>query len=126
MAKTYSIIYQCYDNLTTALAKYQDNWRCDETWVRIVSSRYPEVINSVGFSRKVFNCAISGYAAQCGSPNESGIFMHQFLMPCPYDSGKRRKLSFYYRQVAGNPPTDQKKHMIARMCMLGYQRRNAR
>ena len=26
-------------------------------------------------------------------------------MPCPYDSGKRREVSFYYRQVAGKPPT---------------------
>ncbi len=25
-------------------------------------------------------------------------------MPCPYDSGKRKKVSFYYRQVAGKPP----------------------
>ena len=30
--------------------------------------------------------------------------MHQFWMPCPYDSGKRRQVFFYYRQVAGKPP----------------------
>ena len=104
MAKTYSIIYQCYYNLSTAVAKYQDNWMCDETWVRVISLRYPDVINSISFSREVFNRAISGYAAQCGSPNELGIFMHQFWMLCPYDSGKRRRVSYFYRQVAGKPP----------------------
>ena len=25
-------------------------------------------------------------------------------MPCPYHLGQRRKVSFYYRQVAGKPP----------------------
>jgi len=25
-------------------------------------------------------------------------------MPCPYDSGKQRKVSFYYRQVKRKPP----------------------
>jgi hypothetical protein len=33
-----------------------------------------------------------------------GIFMHQFWMLCPYDSGKRRRVSYFYRQVAGKPP----------------------
>ncbi len=94
MAKKYSIIYQCYVNLTDALKKFQDNWMSDETWVRVLSSRYPDVINSVGFSRELFNRAISRYATQCGSPNESCIFMHQFLMPCPYE-GQQRKVSFY-------------------------------
>ena len=65
MAKAYSIsiVYQCYDNLSTAVAKYQDNWMCVETWVRVISLRYPGVINAISFLRKVFNRAISGYAA---------------------------------------------------------------
>ena len=104
MAKKYSIIYQCYVNLTDAVKKFQDNWMSDETCFRVLSSRYPDVINSVGFSRELFNRAISRYATQCGSPNESCISMHQFSMPCPYGSGKQRKVSFYYRQVKRKPP----------------------
>jgi hypothetical protein len=103
MAKKYSIIHQCYINLTTAVAKYQDNWISDKTWFRVTSSRYPDVIKSIRFSCAAFNHAISGHANQCGSLNESGIFMHQFLMPCPYER-QQRKVSFYYRQVAGKPP----------------------
>ena len=84
-----------------AVAKYQDSWICDKTWFRVISSRYPDVINSTGFSHAAFNRAISGHAAQCGSPNELGI--HQFSMPCPYE-GQRRKVFFYYWQVAEKPP----------------------
>ena len=31
MAKTYSIIYQCFVNLTDAVKKYQDNWTAATT-----------------------------------------------------------------------------------------------
>jgi len=102
MAKKNSIIHQCYVNLTTAVAKYQDSWKCDETWFRDIRLRYPDVLNAIGFSRAALNHAISGHTAQCGSPNELGIFMHQFLMPCPYE-GQQRKVFFYNRQVAGMP-----------------------
>ena len=104
MVKPNDIISQCYVNLTDAIEKYQDNWICDETWFRVISARYPDVINSVGFSRAAFNRAISCRASQCGAQNASGIFLHHFSMPCPYHSGQRRKVSFYYRQVKGKPP----------------------
>ena len=102
MVKPNDIISQCYVNLTNAVEKYQDNWICDETWFRVISARYPDVINSVGFSRVAFNRAISRRASQCGTPNDSGIFMHHFQMPL-YE-GKKRKVFFYYRQVAGKLP----------------------
>jgi len=103
MVKHNDIISQCYINLTDAIEKYQDNWICDETWFRVISARYPDVINSVGFSRAALNRAISRRASQCGTPNDSGIFMHHFQMPCLYE-GKKRKVFFYYRQVKGKPP----------------------
>ena len=78
MVKNRDIIRQCYVNMTDAVAKYQDNWMCDETWARLISSRYPEVINSVGFSRATFNRAISTLASQCGTQNALGILIHQF------------------------------------------------
>jgi hypothetical protein len=104
MAKHNDIICLCYVNLTDSVEKYQDNWICNETWFRVISARYPNVINSVGFSRAAFNRAILGHASLCGSLNESLIFKQQFSMPCPYDSNQRRRVSFYYRQVAGKPP----------------------
>ena len=103
MVKPNDIISQCYINLNNAVEKYQDNWICNETWFRVISACYPNVINSVGFSRVAFNCAISRRASQCGTPNYSGIFMHHFQMPCLCE-GKKRKAFFYYRQVAGKPP----------------------
>ena len=106
MAKKYSIIYQCYVNLTDAVKKFQDNWMCDETWVRVITARYPDVINSIGFSRSSFNRVISMLASQCGTQNALGIFIHQFQMSCPYDSGQRRKVSYFYRQIIGKPPAD--------------------
>ena len=48
MAKRYSIIYQCYDNLTDALEKFQDNLMCDKTWVRVISSCYPDGGGNLG------------------------------------------------------------------------------
>ncbi len=89
--------------MTNALEKYQDNWICDKTLFRVISASYPGVINSVGFSRAAFNHAISLRASQCGTLHDSGIFVHNFQMPCLYES-KKRMVFFYYRHVAGKPP----------------------
>ena len=35
-----------------------------------------------------------------------GIFIQQFQMSCPYDSGQRRKVSYFYRHINGKPPAD--------------------
>ena len=32
------------------------------------------------------------------------IFIHQFQISCPYESGQPRKVSFFYRQMAGKLP----------------------
>ena len=105
MGRKRIIIYQCYGKLTDAIEKYQDNWMCDETWFKVITSRYPEVVNAIGgFSREDFNRAISDHASQCGAPNELGIFKHQFALSCPYNLGQWRRVSFYYRQVKGKPP----------------------
>ena len=69
MGKNGDIIRQCFVNLTDAVEKFQDNWMCDETWVRVITARYPDVINSIGFSRSSFNRVISMLASQCGTQN---------------------------------------------------------
>ena len=109
MAKSSDIIRQCYVNLTDAVEKFQDNWMCDETWVRVITARYPDVINSILFSRATFNRAISTIASQFGTHNALGIFIHQFQTSCPYDSGQQRRVSYFYRQVAGKPPAAPKR-----------------
>jgi hypothetical protein len=86
MVKQKDIIRQCYINLTDAMEKYQDIWMCDETWVRVINARYPNVINSVGFLRATFNCVIRRHAPECGTHNALDIFVHHFSMSCPYDS----------------------------------------
>ncbi len=78
MAKSSDIIRQCYVNLTVAVEKFQDNWMSNETWVRLIKLRYPDVINTIGFLRVTFNRAISTLASQCGTQNALGIFIHQF------------------------------------------------
>jgi len=105
MVKSSDIIFQCFVNLTDGLKKYQDNWMSDETWFGVISSRHPDIINSIGFSCTTFICAISMHASQCGTQNALGIFIHQFKTSCPYDSGQRRRVSYFYRQVAGKPPS---------------------
>ena len=105
MGRKKIIIYQCYIKLTDAIEKYQDNWMCDETWFKVITSHYPEVVNAIGgLSREDFNRAISDHASQCGAPNGLGIFKHHFASSCPYNLGQRRRVSFYYRQVKGKPP----------------------
>ena len=69
MVKNRYIICQCFVNLTDAVEKFQDNWMCDETWVRVITARYPDVINSIGSSCSSFNRAISMLASQCGTQN---------------------------------------------------------
>ncbi len=130
MVKPNDFISQCYVNLTDAIEKYQDNWICDETWFRVISALYSNVINSVGFSCVAFNHAISRRASQGGTPNDSEIFMHHFHMPCLYE-GKRGRLFFYYRHVTGKPPASPSgphdcKDVHIRVRPLGYQRRNER
>jgi len=78
MGKSSDIIRQRYINLTDAVEKFQDNWMSNETWVRVISLRYPDVINSIGFLRATFNRAISTLASQCGTQNALSIFIHQF------------------------------------------------
>ena len=126
MAKNSDIIRQCYVNLTDVIEKYQDNWVCDETWVRVISAHYPGVINSIGFSRATFNRAISRHASQCGTQNALSMFIHQFLISCPYDSGV-----IFYRHVAGKPPAAPSgphdcEDVLLRPDRLGYQQWNAR
>ena len=88
------------------LRSTQDNWICDETWVRVISARYPDVIKTIGFSRATFNRAISRHASQCGTQDDMGIFIQQFSTSCPYDSGQRRKVSYFYRLINGKPPAN--------------------
>jgi hypothetical protein len=103
MVKQKDIIHPCYINLTDVIEKYQGIWMCDKTWVRVISAPYPDVINSVGFLHTTFNCTIHRHAAECGTHNALGIFVHHFSMSCPYNSGKQGKVFFYYWQVSGKP-----------------------
>ena len=82
MATNGDIIRWCNINLSNAIEKYQDNWISDKTWVRVISARYPDVINTIGFSRATFNRAISRHASQCGTQNDMGIFIQQFSTSC--------------------------------------------
>ena len=105
MGKNESIISDSYLNLTAASSQYQDNWICDETWFRLLSSHYPHLKNTFKFTRVGLNRALSVKAGPFTGPNEFNLFLAKFQTECPY-SGERRRVSYFYRQVNGKPPSD--------------------
>ena len=105
MRKNESIISDSYLNLTAASSQYQDNWICDETWFRLLSSHYPHLKNTFNFTRVGLNRALSVKAGPFTGPNEFNLFLAKFRTECPY-SGERRRVSYFYRQVNGKPPAD--------------------
>jgi hypothetical protein len=57
------------------------------------------------FTREGLNRALSAKAGPCTDPNEFGLFVAKFSVKCPYSYQKRR-VSYYFRQVNGKPPSD--------------------
>jgi hypothetical protein len=51
------------------------------------------------------NRALSAKAGPCTDPNEFGLFVAKFSVECLYSYQKRR-ISYYFRQVNGKPPSD--------------------
>ena len=94
-----------YLNLTAASSQYQDNWICDETWFRLLNAHYPHMKNTFNFTRVGLNRALSVKAGPFTGPNEFNLFLAKFQTECPY-SGERRRVSYFYRQVNGKPPSD--------------------
>jgi hypothetical protein len=57
------------------------------------------------FTCEGLNCALSTKAGPCTDRNEFGLFVAEFSVKCPYSYQKRR-VSYYFRQVNGKPPSD--------------------
>jgi hypothetical protein len=99
------LISDCYLAFTAASSHQQDNWLCDETWVRLLIAHYPNLKKTCSLTRMLVTRAITKKAGPFTGPNEFAIFVKQFRTECPY-SGERRRVSYFYRQVNGKPPAD--------------------
>jgi hypothetical protein len=103
MAKNSDIIRQCYIIFTDAVEKYQDNWMCDKTGVRVISARYFDILLTLPACLVRPSIVPSLAMLLNVEPRMLWVLIHQLQMSCPYDSGQRRNVSFFYRQVAGKP-----------------------
>jgi hypothetical protein len=99
------LISDCYLAFTAASSHHQDNWLCDETWVRLLIAHYPHLKKTCSLTGMLVTRAITKKAGPFTGPNEFAIFVKQFRTECPY-SGERRRVSYFYRQVNGKPPAD--------------------
>jgi hypothetical protein len=60
---------------------------------------------TIPFTLEVLNRALYAKAGPFTGPHEFGLFVAKFHVECPY-SGKKRRVSYYFRQVNGKPPAD--------------------
>ncbi len=101
------IIFDAYCKLTATRRELQDNWICDQTLLRLLDAHYPSLKNTFDFTRGRMVRALSAYAPPTfHSQNEHGVFSKQFQTSCPYDGTKRRRVTYFYRQLNGKPPAD--------------------
>ena len=107
MATSFKIIFDAYCKLTATRRELQDNWICDETLLRLLDAHYPSLQNTFGFTRGRLVRALLAYVPPIFHiKHEHGVFLKQFKTSCPYDSTKRRRVSYFYRQWNDKPPAD--------------------
>jgi hypothetical protein len=94
------LIAQAFDKLSLSEPAYSDLWLCDETWIRALKSRYPDISKLATFDAVSFNRALlAKYGTvyeKYGDENLYGVFSKKFKTVCPYDDSKRRTVRFYY------------------------------
>jgi len=61
--------------------------------------------NTFNFTREGLNRTLSAKAGPFTGPNEFGLLLEKFQTECPY-SGDERRVTYFYREVNGKPPTD--------------------
>ena len=103
--KNRDIIFETYSSLTAASPYYQQNWMGNETIVWILNAHCPQLKKAFNFTCEVLNRILSAKAGPFTGPNEFGLFVANIYVECPY-SGKKRRVSYYFRQVNGKPPAD--------------------
>ena len=63
------LICDSYLSLTAACSQYQDNWLCDETWVRLLIAHYPHLKKTCSLTRMLSKISI-------GMQERKGQFQH--------------------------------------------------
>ena len=61
-----------------ARATHGDVWMCDETIVRAIRARYPDIIKNIDLNRKYVNSALRGLAGAFDSSNIIGFYHTTF------------------------------------------------
>ncbi len=110
------LILDCYINLTPACSQYQNKWICDETWYRLLNAHYPTLKKTFDFLCEELNRILTDNAGPCTDPNKLSLFVAKFSTEYPFSDQKRR-VSYYFRQVNGKPPSDPKYAVDVRVCV---------
>ena len=71
-----------------------DQWICDESQLRILTSYYPTL---KGTTCKSLNTLIGKLAGSFDASNTNRVYYAQFKVPCPVQQSSQRSVSFWYR-----------------------------
>ena len=98
------LIAKAWLKLSSEQTQYQDRWVLDETWVRVMTRCYPDLVSATNIDCGKFNHAMTtSYGSiydHFDSSNHLGIFHKKFTAVCPY-SNKRCPVRWYYWTVKG-------------------------
>ncbi len=101
-----TIVIKSWLQITDELSEdYHDRWICDESWFRIIGSKYPNFTSSFDFKRKHIALFLPEIAGGFNILNKSGVYHKSFKTNCPYN-GKRRVVHYFYRHKLGLRPDD--------------------
>ena len=83
-----------------------DQWISDETWRRVIRKCHIYLSDAIQLNCGALNLALPSLSTRrFGSSNLNGIYHKNSQKACPY-AGKKRRVSFYYRSVHRQPPSD--------------------
>ena len=94
-------------------SKFEDQWICDESWLRILKRYFPLLKNEIDMCQSDLVRALSTISITSGdTQNKIVVFQKMFTMDCPWSPGERRHVNFFYRSTNGIPPPDSSNSLV--------------
>ena len=88
-------ISKAVTSITANHPLYKDIWICDESWVRIVNMHFKDM-KDIKNMRDIIKRRLNRVAGAFDEFNVQNIYMTKFQTNCPYETNKRRPVSYYY------------------------------
>ena len=88
-------ISKAVTSITANHPLYKDIWICDESWVRIVNMHFKD-LKDIKNMRDIIKKRLNKAAGAFDEFNAQNIYVTKFQTNCPYETNKRRPVSYYY------------------------------